>query len=314
MAKKEAQGAAVGKIILMGEHAVVYGKPAVAIPFPKVSIKTTITETAGQVELDCLYHQGLLAEAPKELLGLHKLISKLADSLNEKAGGFKIKIESTIPPGRGMGSSAAVAAAVTRALHSFFDRPLAKSALLNWIEVSEKVVHGSPSGIDGAVVGGGKSLYFIKGKEPKILNFKTSAYLIAADTGQIGNTGEAVASVKQFLKAEPVLGQSLIEKLGHLAAETKLLLAADKTQELGNAMTEAHRSLAKLGVSNEKLDKLVKAALDNGALGAKLTGGGRGGCIIALARTESKAEVLARKLLVAGAKNTWCIRLKGGFS
>lgn len=302
-------GTAIGKVILIGEHSVVYGKPAIAVPFHAAKVKTTIYGRKGPVGIDCFYHKGPLTDAPRVIDGLTQVIKGIVHSFSEELEDFSISIESTIPPERGMGSSAAVAIATIRGLYDFFGRMLTHEELLKWANMSEKIVHGNPSGIDAAVISREKTLFYIKGEPFMPFEFNLNAYLIVGDTGRKGKTKDAVEGVRKYVETNPRKGKYYIEELGRIAMEAKDSIESNDPERLGRLMTEAHIILDRLGVSDDGVNALVSKALDRGALGAKLTGGGKGGCMIALASNKEEADNISKSLLDSGAKNTWISRL-----
>lgn len=305
MTNKDVIGTAISKIILLGEHSVVYGQPAIAIPFSNTKVETIIRKTKGDVTLDCIFFKGLLSKAPKRLLGTKTIIERIVNNLDEDLKDFHIEINSTIPYESGMGSSAAVAVATIRALYKFFGKNLNMNELIDLANISEKIVHGNPSGIDTSVIAKETSLYFVKGKPLNPFYFKLDAYLIVAHTGNQSQTKDAVEDVRLLIEKKPKRYKPMIDELGRIASNGKKAIEDNNPIKLGNLMTRAHLLLNKLSVSNEKLNKLVNISLDNGALGAKLTGGGRGGSMIALCSTKEEAKYVSDKLLNEGAKEVW---------
>lgn len=304
----QAQGTAHGKIILMGEHSVVYHQPAIALPFFSVEVITSI-QPSQELTLECDFYQGTVAKMPELLKSLQTTIHTCLDRLGQTEANIAIQIQSTIPIERGMGSSAAVAVATTRAIYRYFNHHLPQSELLAIVDIAEHIAHGNPSGLDALMTSSDIAYRFVKDEGMSPLQSHLDAYLVIADTGETGQTKEAVQAVKQLIDQPHY--QHIIQKLGHYAEEASQCLYHNQAEKLGQFMTQAQQCLRELTVSSPKLDYFVATALQNGALGAKLTGGGRGGCMIALAATKSAAEKIERALLQAKARKTWILDMKG---
>lgn len=297
-----------GKIILMGEHSVVYQEPAIALPFKAVNTNVIIQENYKK-EIETSTYFGSIEELPDNYLGIKTLITTMIEIFSLEADNFLIKIESTIPIQRGLGSSAAVSIALVDAFDEYFKLSLDDNEKMRLFHISESIHHRNPSGIDTRVIYENKAILYER--DQKIITFfpDISAYLVVADTGIIGDTSIAVNKVKEkiaFDKSEV----KKIEKLGILTNKTYHSLLADNIKDIGLNMTQAHSILKDLGVSHEKLDHFVNLSINNHALGAKLTGGGLGGCMIALVDSEEKATKLQTILENNGAVATWNFKLK----
>lgn len=303
--EKIGHGQASGKIILMGEHSVVYGEPAIAFPFQETFIATTV-EPSTAMTLDCLYFSGNLADVPSPLKSIKEAVNQTLIALHQENTTLKITITSTIPAERGMGSSAAAAVSIVRALFDYFNVTCTQEVLLPLVNRAEKIAHGNPSGIDAAATSGNDSLFFIKGQPLESFPMNVSnAFLIVADTGIKGQTRAAVSDVAKLFEQDKAKIAQHITELGRLTRLAKQVILADNVLALGNSMNQAQEQLKALTVSNEQLDRLVTAARENGAIGAKLTGGGRGGCMISLAESKEQAEKIAAALKNTGAVATW---------
>ena len=307
---KKSVGSTHSKLIMVGEHAVVYGKPAIALPFPVIEATSTVKKMSGTkfstaIIIDCLYFVGSLEEVPEKMSGIAACIKETLRDLNEKPEGLHIRLTSTIPVGRGLGSSAAVAIAIVKSLFSFHGQELTQKKLMALVHIAETHAHGNPSGIDMAAASSDLPIWFQKEEKPTPLQIGAPFHLVVADTGRIGDTRMAVESIRGKYQTNPVATQQVIDLLGEITYTAKDALLNGELELLGNALNAAQNELIKLGVSDEGIDNLVRVAREAGALGAKLTGGGRGGCIIALAKDERHANKLVQALSTAGAYQTW---------
>lgn len=304
--KSKGIGKSHAKIILIGEHSVVYGQPAIALPLPNVAQTVTMTPQNDLLRvIHSSYFDGELTALPEKMRGVGKLITTLMDRLDGNHDYWDMTIDSDLPAERGMGSSAATAVAIVRAFFNYYDQPLNRELLLQLAAVEEEITHRSPSGLDAATAASSSPLWFIRGQVGTPIPMHLQATMVIADTGIPGATREAVTAVHQLLQASPEKTLASIDRLGALARQAQSALKLNEVDQLGQILLNAHHELQKLQVSNTDLDHLVTVAMQNGALGAKLTGGGRGGCMFALVKTSTQAKHLAHSLMQAGARKTW---------
>lgn len=281
-----------GKIILMGEHAVVYGYGAIALPLFSHSVSTTVEKSDTDI-LECSLYQGKLINAPAQLSNVTEVIKEVRKRLSIEDS-LKISIKSQIPVGRGMGSSAAVVSSIIKALFKYKQIFLTQEQLLELVHVGETIAHGNPSGLDGVIVNSKVPVLFKRGKGIMPIQSFLHGYLLIKDTGIVASTKQAVLDIAELMKKSAKYRDAM-DQLGKLSERSIRLIEKGSMVELGLKMTEAQQLLKILSVSNTEIDHLVDEALCAGALGAKLTGGGRGGCVIALCQNEfSKDEVIKR--------------------
>lgn len=292
MTKKIGVGKAHSKIIWMGEHSVVYGYPAIAIPLQGIEVECRIYPADEKIHFD--YYDTLSTAVYAAL-----------EYLNHTDVAVSYDIRSEIPQKRGMGSSAAISIAAIRAVFDYFEQSIDMETLEILVNKAEIIAHSNPSGLDAKTCLSDKAITFIRNIGFSTLDLDLDAYLVIADTGIYGNTREAVEKVAQAEEANlPHLAA-----LGDLTEMVQKAIQAKTISEIGPLMTKAHSHLQAIGVSIEKADQLVQISLENGALGAKMSGGGLGGCIIALAQTKAQAEKISKALTEGGAVQTWIEKL-----
>jgi len=296
---------APGKIILFGEHAVVYGEAAIAFPVTCFQARAIVTPNlngqTGDIHLVAediglsAHLDGIKADHPIKAA----ITQVLDDTPPEKVPPCNITITSTIPRAAGLGSGAAVSACLIRAFSAFLGQRLSDEEVsLKAYEV-EKIHHGTPSGIDNTVISYQKPIYYRKGEPFIFLEIHSPLSILIADSGKPGNTLKAVEGVRQGWVNDPEYYNSIFNSIGEISVKAFEKIRAGSTRELGPLMDQNHQMLADLGVSSPELDHLVKTARDKGALGAKLSGGGLGGNIIAL--IEDPEEQIIDEMLAAGA-------------
>ncbi len=306
------QGHAHSKIILMGEHSVVYNYPAIALPFTKARIEAIVSPSLYQSHtLSSDYFRGFLNEAPETLANVVRGVDLTLESFKLPNDPLHLSIQSTIPVGRGMGSSAAVVVALVRAICDYYHHPISDYQLHFIVNQAEVIAHESTSGIDTLMASTDTPIIYRKSKHPLAFKFSMDALLIVADSGQEGHTKEAVLKVRRLRESRPDFVRNTMQSIGNFVQQAYEAILQNDRIELGRLMTYNHYYLNQLAVSNTRLDSIVNAAWIAGALGAKLTGGGLGGCVIALAEDATTAHAIEIAMQKAGAVQTWAMSLNG---
>jgi mevalonate kinase len=299
-------GEAPGKVILLGEHAVVHGHPALAAPVHQLRARAELRPSDSTALPD------LRIEAPDVGLSvwLHEMAphSAVASALRLTQDALRLPslpkvvlhLTSTIPVASGLGSGAAITLAIVRALSSHAGQTLPLEQQSAIVFEVDKIHHGTPSGIDNTVITYGVPIRFQIGLPPRRLQPSAPLPLLIADSGQSSPTGHAVASVRQRLEHSPAETQAVLESIHQIVDRGTSAVEQGWIEDLGACMNANHGQLRALGVSSPLLDRLVEAATRAGAFGAKLSGAGLGGNIIALV-APALAPAVTLALQQAGA-------------
>jgi mevalonate kinase len=298
---------APAKIILFGEHAVVYGRPAIAVPVTSLRARAIVRAdpraAPGQVRLIAPAIQ--LDARLEELQPNHPLRRTVELTAQTLGAAYipacQITIQSTIPVASGFGSGAAVAVALIRALAAYLGKSLSAETVSAIAYEVEKIHHGTPSGVDNTVIALQKAVFFVRGQPIEALRIARPFTLLIADSGIPSPTAVTVAEVRTAWQQNPAKYETLFDQIASLVEQARRWIETGNPEPLGELMNRNHRLLDALGVSSPAIEELIEAARHGGALGAKLSGGGRGGNIIALVN-ETTAATVARSLREAGAR------------
>lgn len=293
---KLGEGRAGAKVILIGEHSVVYNRPAIAIPFNGVETLVEVFKTNDKLTIDSMYFKGYLEENNPIIDGVTNLIYTVLDKINESKFGLNFKITSNILGQRGLGSSAAVSIAIIRAIYNSFNLYLSNEELIELSMYAERINHTNPSGLDVYTIVYQKPIFFIKGEGFRVLNINLNGYLLIVDSNLPSQTKIAVAHVASLLKENSIKVNEIFDQLGSLTNKIESYLENNEILKLGNAMNEAQSSLEKIEVSNLLIDKLISDVNNFNVLGSKITGGGMGGSIIVLVKNNEDAIRIKNKL------------------
>lgn len=321
-------GTAHGKVVLLGEHAVVYGAPAVALPVPKLSCRARAVRRDqggsgllgfGLVQAPAGLPPDLAPRPPRaQESPVPEGLRRLVETVSEQAGqrelpGVDVVVESGVPPGRGLGSSAACARALTQALDSLFGLQMSADAVLHCVQSSEKAMHGRASGIDALATGSREPVLLA---DRRISNPRVGAdgWLVVADSGSGASTEEAVAMLRDGFEGHPGSRDVFLDRSTELTRAGLRDMEHGRLAELGGRLTDCHALLAGHNLTTGRTDHLVEAALQAGALGAKMSGGGLGGCVIALTASEEAADALAAQLGDEHGARCWTALLAKGKS
>ncbi len=286
-------GIACGKVIFLGEHAVVHGVPAVAVGIergvrayatPLASGPTRLTVRAWGVDVS-MDDEHDLARALRAVVEASGVEAPMA-----------IDAQVDLPPGGGLGCSAALGVAVARAI----DPRAMTNAITERVIAWERVFHGNPSGIDAAVTARGGCIAFTKGEGIRTIHIGAPLTLCIGNTGVVSSTRSMVEAVEKLRERRPEVVHKTFEGIGALVRNAMLAIEAGDHFALGRLMDLNQMLLSGIFVSTSEIEQMCGIAREKGAFGAKLTGAGGGGCVVALVHGPAEAERVLEAWRAAG--------------
>jgi mevalonate kinase len=301
---------APAKVILAGEHFVVMGKPAIAmavnlysrvkvsrIEDSTIHVKSTSLKASGSFQSGKYVPDTGTVDAAKALEPIQVMVSHMTKRAGLRVQGLDIEIDSNMPLAAGLGSSASVAVSLIAALSKLLGMKTSREEIRELAFIPERIVHGKPSGIDQttATYGGVITFSLEKGFEPVTTRYDVP--IVIGNTGIPRSTGEQVMKVRSISLEHPNEFNLVAARAAEISREAREAIKKGELNRLGELMNDNHELLRSLDLSNTKLEELITAARSSGALGAKLTGAGGGGCMIAVVApgTEDRvAEAIAR--------------------
>ncbi len=311
------KSSACGKFILVGEHAVVYGQPAIALPLSSrritLYVEPQLLAPSGKIKV-FFPALGLDGEPVDQLPSNHPIYRAVWEVINylslSQSPSCDLRFNSQLPIGTGLGSSASMAVATIRGLSEFLGHTLSDAVTNELAFECEKYVHSNPSGVDNTVITYEEPVFYQKGQELVSLTPAADLHFVLADSGIQKSTGETVSGLAERYQADPALIKPKIESIGQLAKSARRAIETGNLAEIAEAINQNQRLLAELDLSCPELDHLVNVALESGALAAKLTGGGKGGHILALVKAD-RVETLLQNLITKGALNPFHTVIRG---
>jgi mevalonate kinase len=293
------EGIGFGKAILFNEHFVVYGVPAIVSAIGKYSVaKVNPIEKSGWTLIDDRKATPNYKEdkIEQQTDSINRILKKMDIDLSKN--GIEITLDGTLYCASGIGASAASCVAIARALSDHFNLDLSDEEINEVAYEGEKGYHGSPSGIDNTASTFGGLIWFEKGENIVMekITIPTPIEIVMGNTGKVANTAAAVAGVRERREKNPEKYKEIFDRAENIAYLARNALKNEDHKELGKLMNESHKLLQNIEVSSRELDFLVKLARDQGAIGAKLTGGGLGGNIIALTPDKNLQEEVANAI------------------
>ena len=284
------EGVGFGKAILLGEHSVVYGRHAIAVPAP-LSVRVKVEDSGEGVTL-MIPSWGIeyqLDKEPDQRQSFEKPAGAILDQLELSNKDMTIEVFPDIPRGMGLGGSAAIAVAIIKGLSNHYNLALSDDEVNRMAFESEKIAHGNPSGIDNIMATFGQPIIFRSGETPLVepLNINDNFSLVLGFARNEGSTAKMVGNVQKGWKRNTSIFEKIFDDIDQLVLKSVAAIQDNDFNTLGEMMNLCQGMLNALQVSTPELERLISIAREAGALGAKLTGGGGGGAIVALVHEES---------------------------
>jgi mevalonate kinase len=294
------QGIGFGKAILFNEHFVVYGVPSIVSAIGKYTVAKV--EPYELPEWKLYDNREATPNYKEDKLeqqrdSLNRILKKM--NIDVSKNGIKITIEGNLYASSGIGASAASCVAIARALSEYFNLNLSDEEINEIAYEGEKGYHGTPSGVDNTASTYGGLIWFKRngtGAEIERIPIANPVEIVIGNTGKVANTAQAVADVRKRKESNPEKYREIFERAENIAYLAKRAFGEGDFEEIGKLMNENHKLLQKIEVSCRELDFLVNIAREHGALGAKLTGGGLGGNMIALTPGKELQEIVANAI------------------
>ena len=293
-AEDETFGVGYGKVVILGEHAVVYGRHAIAAPVP-MTIRATVEDCDEGIHI-LIPRWGVefqLATNPGDRHSFQRPAGVMLDELGLSDQAMRIEVFSDVPRSMGLGGSAAMAVAIVRALDKHYRLGLSDEEVNRLAFEAEKLAHGHPSGIDNTLACYAKPLVYRSGTPPLVepLNIRTPIPMVIGMTGYEGLTAKTVGRINTAWQQDRKLYERIFDQIDTLVLRGVQAIQDEDLGTLGELMNVCHGMLNAMQVSTPELEQLVDIARESGALGAKLTGGGGGGSIIALCDGDMSAVI-----------------------
>ncbi len=283
-------GTACGKVILLGEHAVVYGVPAIAVGIDRGARATAARLERGPSTLH-VRGWGVRVRENEEEQDLARAFRALLDAARDDSPGLPpvaVDVEADLPPGGGLGCSAAMGVAIARAVEPGLADDRLQERAMAW----ERVFHGNPSGVDAAVSARGGCVFFRKGEPLERVRVRGALHLCVGSTGIASSTKSMVDAVARQRARRPEVVAKSFEGIRSLVANARLAIEAGDRFALGRLMDLNQMLLSGLMVSSQEIERMCSLAREAGAQGAKLTGAGGGGSVVALVPSQAAGEAV----------------------